>query len=78
MLIVSAEMDSPIPIIRLHPYGRRRGRNGLIGAGTLNVYAMYSGPFIMWLKVQINSNEPRTWCYFLKKYNFLGALVIIS
>lgn len=47
MLIVFAEMDSPISIIRLHPYGRRRGRNGVIGAGMLNVYVMYSCPFII-------------------------------
>ncbi|PRX56430.1 hypothetical protein CLV81_0427 [Flagellimonas meridianipacifica] len=33
--MVFAEMDSPISITRVHPYGRRRGAKGRIGAMVL-------------------------------------------
>ena len=45
--MVFAEMDSPISISHMHPYGRRRRANGRTGAGMLNGVNMYSCPFIM-------------------------------
>ncbi|WP_262493190.1 hypothetical protein [Flagellimonas flava] len=38
--IVFAEMDSPISMTRVHPYGRRRGANGRTGAWMPKVVSM--------------------------------------
>jgi len=42
-----AEMDSPISISMVHPYGRRRGENGRTGARLLKLNTMFICPFIM-------------------------------
>lgn len=56
IFVVFAEMDSPISITEVHPYGRRRGANGRTGAVVLKEVNMFICPFISGLKVQINSN----------------------
>ncbi|GMN09919.1 hypothetical protein MTsPCn9_19620 [Croceitalea sp. MTPC9] len=47
MFVELAEMDSPISIANMHPYGRRRGANGRTGARWLPKIDMLLCTFMM-------------------------------
>lgn len=59
-----AEMDSPISIVVLHPYGRRRGENGRTGAKMLNEVNMFFCPFIMNQKYKLIPIELKCHLFF--------------
>jgi len=49
-----AEMDAPISIVEIHPYGRRRaGTNGQVQVAYLNTGEICAVVFILAIKVQI-------------------------